>query len=94
MRLAKNLRPRLSQDAEDGVKWNIQRGCCARHGLRAQEQTMGLIRLLAALIVGGAHAIDDIQAIISAGRPRWVTTRLGRVRAAVAYSIMTVFDSR
>ena len=55
---------------------------------------MGLIRLLAALTVGGAHAIDDIQAIISAGRPRWVTTRLGRVRAAVAYSIMTVFDSR
>jgi hypothetical protein len=25
------------------------------------EANMGLIRLLAALIVGGAHAIDDIQ---------------------------------
>jgi hypothetical protein len=37
---------------------------------------MGLIRLLAALIVGGAHAIDDIQQQYLPAVPRWVTTRL------------------
>jgi hypothetical protein len=37
---------------------------------------MGLIRLLAALIFGGAHAIDDIQQQYLPAVPRWVTTRL------------------
>ena len=50
---------------------------------------MGLIRLLAALTVGGAHAIDDITA--SSAALGYDTP--GRVRAAVAYSAMTVFDS-
>ena len=39
VRLAKKPSTALSQDAEVGVKWNIQRGCCANHGVRAQEQT-------------------------------------------------------
>ena len=54
---------------------------------------MGLIRLLAALIVGGAHAIDDISATISAGSAALGYDTPGRMRAAVASSIMTVFDS-
>jgi hypothetical protein len=37
---------------------------------------MGPIRLLAALIVGGAHAIDDIQQQYLPAVPRWVMTRL------------------
>ena len=60
MRLAKKPSTALSQDAEVGVKWNIQR--MLRKPWRGRAgANMGLIRLLAALIVGGAHAIVDIQ---------------------------------
>ena len=60
VRLAKKPSTALSQDAEVGVKWNIQR--MLRKPWRGRAgANMGLIRLLAALIVGGAHAIDDIQ---------------------------------
>src|SRR5713226_4430855 len=71
--LAKEPSTALSQDAEVGVKWNVQRGCRASHlrGIMAQTP-QGALKVPRAFGVGSGHspsAILSLPAFVSRSPP-------------------------